>query len=278
MAIIKKVFLPKLYLINTIHGYRETVSTHYDPSILVKKGGVFNLLNKNILKQFNKTISISNTISQLYLDLGLTKNRFPVIHHGLDIDIEKLSKDDCTIENGTPFITVVGRLAEIKGQFYLIQAMPRILEHFPTCKLYILGQGPSESILKNAVNKLSLNNFVKFEGFQQNPYKYIKNAEVLVIPSIYEPFGLVYLEGMALKTPIVTFNIPIARELLQNEHTALFANKADPNDLAEKIIDLLNYPEKRKAMSNYAFEEYERKYRLENMVTKTFLFYQSIDK
>lgn len=277
MAIIKKIFLPNLHLINTLHGYRESVLTGYDPTTPIKTGGFFNFINKNVLKQFNSTISISETISQLYLDLGLTKTKFPVIHHGLEIDAKKVLEGYNFKTETSPIIAVVGRLATLKGQIYLVNAMPYILEMFPTCKLYIVGVGPAEESLKNSVNSLSLQSSVKFEGFQSNPYKYIMNADVLVIPSLYEPFGLVFLEGMALKTPIVSFNIPIATELLRQGHSAVLANKGDEKDLAEKIIYLLQHPKQAKTISNNAFEEYKNRYRLADMATNTARFYESLE-
>ena len=103
-------------------------------------------------------------------------------------------------------------------------------------------------------------------------------SDVIILPSLFEPFGLVYIEAFALKTPVVAFNTPAGNEIMVNNETALLVDKGDSKALAEKIIYLLKNTEERNKITNQAFEKYKNSFTTEIMVKNTAKWYLSLGK
>ena len=87
---------------------------------------------------------------------------------------------------------IAGRLEAIKGHSYLLEAMPKVLQQFPDCVLLVLGEGSLKETLIAQSKSLGIEKSVFFLGFQPDPYSYIANSDMIVLPSLFEPFGLVY--------------------------------------------------------------------------------------
>ena len=113
-------------------------------------------------------------------------------------------------------------------------------------------------------------------GFVEQPYQYINNSDIVIQPSFFESFGLVFLEGLALKTPIIAFDVPAGNEILENDKTALLVNKGDSKALAEKIIYLLQNPAVAKQIAANAYEKYKNEFTTEAMVKKMAAWYKSL--
>ena len=138
-------------------------------------------------------------------------------------------------------ILFVGRLATQKGCEYLIRAMPQILSRH-NAKLIIVGDGPSRSYLESEVNRLGLSSRVKFTGFlsDQEMSKLMKSADVLVVPSVYEPFGIVALEGMIAGVPVVASNVDGLSEIIRHEENGLHVYPADSSSISWGIDRILS--------------------------------------
>jgi len=96
----------------------------------------------------------------------------------------------------------VGRLAKQKNWSLLLHAVA-FLKDILDVRLIILGDGPERSFLLKTVKSLGLEGLVDFPGFQENPYAWIAKADILVLPSMEESFGLVLLESMVCGVPVV---------------------------------------------------------------------------
>ena len=105
------------------------------------------------------------------------------------------------------------------------------------------------------------------------PYSYISNSDVIILPSLFEPFGLVYIEALALKIPIVAFDTPAGNEILQNNETALLVKKEDSGALAEQIIYLLRNRGERDGLAQRGYAKYQGSYTTEIMIKNTAEWY-----
>ena len=85
-----------------------------------------------------------------------------------------------------------------------------------------------------------------------------------------------FIEGLALKTPIIAFDVPAGNEILENNETALLVTKGDSKALAEKIIYLLKNPEVSKQIAENAYEKYKKEFTTEAMVKKMAAWYKSL--
>jgi glycogen(starch) synthase len=152
--------------------------------------------------------------------------------------------------NSQKIILFVGRLSPIKGPHLLIQAIPRIIKKFPDVIFLFIGEGPLSSCLHQMVRDLNIAQFVKFLGFISNSEmpKYFALADLCVMPSLYEPFGLVALESLASGTPLLASNRGGLGELHQILEAFPLLNPITPLSISEKIIALLRNNEALKSL------------------------------
>ncbi|MBK8519590.1 MAG: glycosyltransferase family 4 protein [Chitinophagaceae bacterium] len=275
-AVLKTFYNKNIRIISTKHGYQEKVLQQYDPINYKKPNDLYYHLTKYILRKIDINIAVSKAMSDLYFNLGMCKTHFPYIHHGITFpEFDKPALGESYRKASHQLITV-GRIEIIKGHHFLIDAMPAILEAFPQTKLLILGDGTEKANCEKQVKDANLQNNVEFMGFVQQPYQYINHSDIVIQPSFFESFGLVFIEGLALKTPIVAFDVPAGNEILENEKTALLVNKGDSKALADKIIYLLKNPDVAKQIADNAYEKYKNEFTTEAMVKKMAAWYKSL--
>ena len=271
-ALIKEFFNRRLYLISTKHGYQEKVMCDYIKKDFKIPKNLLYYVTKYVLRKTDINLAVSKYIADFFINLEFTKLSFPVVHHGIDIPY-KLFQDKK--QNGFEII-IVGRLEILKGQFYVIEALPQILKQFPNCKLTLVGNGSYEAKLKKLVDKLNLADKVLFLGFQKDPYELIANADIILIPSLAEAFGLVFLEAMAIGTPIIAFDVPAGNEILVNYKTGVLVTVGDVEAIAAKCISLFSNLEERKKLAFNAHEDYLQNYTKQAMVDNTEIFLKSL--
>jgi len=138
-----------------------------------------------------------------------------------------------------------GRLIPEKRIDLLIDAIPALLDGFPSLTVLILGEGPVRPGLEQQASRLGIGDHVSFAGFLADPVAVtglMKSSGVYVSPSIREGFGMAALEAMACGVPVVTVDHPrnAVRERI-TPGTGRIA-RPDPEDLAEKIRECLEDP------------------------------------
>lgn len=275
-AVLKTFFNKNIRIISTKHGYQEKVLQQYDPVNYKKPNDLYYHITKYILRKIDINIAVSKAMADLYFNLGMCKSHFPYIHHGITFPEFDNPTQGESYRKANPQLITVGRIEIIKGHHILIDAMPEILQAFPQTKLLILGDGTEKANCEKQVTDASLQNHVEFMGFVQQPYQYISNSDIIIQPSFFESFGLVFIEGLALKTPIIAFDVPAGNEILENDKTALLVSKGDSKALAQKIIYLLQHPEVAKRIADNAYEKYKNEFTTEAMVKKMAAWYKSL--
>ena len=272
----KKIFNSKLEIVSTKHGYDERVLEVFEPGkpIDIKKN-LYYRVTKLSIKYITKNLAVSKGISDLYVALQLCSANFTVIHHGVDIKAFDPNAYASECKVGNPQLIIVGRIETFKGHRYLIDAMPEIVKHYPSCVLVILGEGSIKDALAERVNNLGLQKNIYFMGFQSHPYSYISQSDIIVLPSLFEPFGLVYIEAFALRVPVVAFDTPAGNELMENNITAIMVPKSNSTELAAKIIALLGDDSERARLSNNAYNLYLEKFTTATMIKNTAAWYKT---
>ncbi len=274
-AVLKNFYNKKVRIISTKHGYQEKVLQQYDPINYKKPNDLYYHITKYILRKIDINIAVSKAMADLYFNLGISNTHFPYIHHGITFpEFDKANNE--SFRKASPQLITVGRVEIIKGHHFLIDAMPAILEAFPQTKLLILGEGNEKAKCEEQVKNMGLQNNVEFMGFVQQPYQYISNSDIVIQPSFFESFGLVFIEGLALKTPIIAFDVPAGNEILENDRTALLVNKGDSKALADKIIYLLQNPAIAKQIAENAYKKYKKEFTTEAMVEKMAAWYKGL--
>lgn len=124
-------------------------------------------------------------------------------------------------------ILVVGRLSFEKGVDRLIDVCKRLKSDGCSFKIHLLGDGPMRENLQDEVKTLNLSDYIEFEGFTDNPYRYMSKADLILIPSRSEALSTVVIESLILGKAIVTTLCPGMEELLGNSEYGVIVENSD---------------------------------------------------
>ncbi|HEV8111160.1 MAG TPA: glycosyltransferase [Planctomycetota bacterium] len=140
-----------------------------------------------------------------------------------------------------PIVLFLGRVTFQKGPDYFLEAAARVIHIEPRVKFVMSGSGDMLPVMIERAAKLGLARHVHFTGFLkgEDVERMYAMADIYVMPSVSEPFGITPLEAMALDTPVVLSRQSGVSEVLRN---ALKVDFWDVDDIANKILALLRYP------------------------------------
>jgi glycogen(starch) synthase len=179
---------------------------------------------------------------------------------------------------GEKLILCVGRLVPQKGIEYFIRAIPSIAKRYPEAKFIIVGEGWSRDILEAEARASGQGRKVQFTGFasDQEVINLMTSADVLVVPSVYEPFGIVALEGMATGVPVVASQVGGLSEVIEHDRTGLFVFPRSPESIAWGIDRVLSDPDHAKWLIENAKEKLHKAYSWEAVAMKTVEVYRKV--
>lgn len=184
--------------------------------------------------------------------LNTPPNKIDVIPNGVDVtpfvtlDAEDLSAFRARYALPSEKLVVsVGRLVDEKGMQVLVRAAPEVLAAVPETKFVIAGKGPQADYLAGLVDELGLQGKVLLAGFisDEDRNRLYKTAQCAVFPSLYEPFGIVALEAMAARVPVVVSEVGGLGEIIQHAETGITVYPNNPASCAWGIIHTLQHPE-----------------------------------
>jgi glycosyltransferase involved in cell wall biosynthesis len=177
-----------------------------------------------------------------------TSSKIYVIPNGVDFDYIQNIQSQNQLKH--PSILFVGGLRKVKGIDLLLRAVPIIGEKTPNLHLYVAGSGREEKKLKRLVKELKIEKKVKFLGFVSGNEKYVyyKSVDICVFPSLYEPFGVVIVEAMACGKPVVASRVGGIPFVVEDGKSGLLFESENVEELAEKVILLLEDKELRAKM------------------------------
>ena len=189
----------------------------------------------------------SGVADDLSEQTGILRERFRVIYNPVITD-ELHVAARATVEHPwfqpgePPVILAVGRLNKEKDFSMLVQAFRIVRNHRPA-RLMILGEGPDRTRVEQVVDDLSLNEDVALPGFEHNPYRFMSRAAVFALSSQWEGFGVVLVEAMALRMPIVSTNCTYGpAEILCNGKFGTLVPVEDHEAMARALLHALDNP------------------------------------
>ena len=148
-------------------------------------------------------------------------------------------------------LVAVGRITHVKGFLRLVDVKKKLDEQNINCELFIVGREDNKEFAKKLKDKIKqLGVEIHLIGHKENPYPYIKNADILINSSIHEGYGLVLAEGLLLETPVIGSDIKAFKEFANDEVFYVSNdNEKFANEAIEKIKLIMN-GEKKGSLSN----------------------------
>jgi len=167
-------------------------------------GGIYDdTLGRLIMKSCDRIIGNSKYTLDVTAPSGYPQEKRQVIYNGVDTKIYKKRKTRIKDELGCEHLILsVCRLLPQKGLDYLVQALPNIEADY---HYLMLGEGPEQAHLQGLVKKLGLEKRVTIMGrvSEERKMEIYSGADIFVLPSLYEPFGIVLIEAMAMECAVV---------------------------------------------------------------------------
>jgi len=171
----------------------------------------------------------------------------------------------------------IGRIVQEKGLGVLVEAMPRVLSVLPSAKFVIVGTGGYLNAARQRGHEL-VGAKVYFTGFipdADRDYLY-QVADVAVFPSLYEPFGIVALEAMAARCPVVVSDAGGLPEVVQHNETGIVTYANNPDSLAWGILHTLQHPDWTAARVENACRRVREAFNWQRIAYQTVAVYQRI--
>lgn len=212
----------------------------------------------------------------------LPGDKIRVVHNGVDplhfTNRSTKVRRDFYAAQDEQIVFFVGRLVREKGVQVLLEAIPHVLSRQPKTKFVIGGKGPYEGELKAMSERLGIGHRVYFTGYIDDEVRnaLYQWATVAVFPSLYEPFGIVALEAMAARTPVVVADTGGMGSIVDHGVDGLKAYVGDPNSLAENIVHVLASPDRGRMLQERAYRKVIGEYNWPHIAQRTKLVYEEV--
>lgn len=262
----------------TIHGYPKT------PEINRLTNIIWTFYEKTLMKvTLNKASKITCVSNWIATDGRLCnyKHKVNIIYNGINQDIIKDKNLNIEINLTKKFnlpknaqiICSVGRISKMKGFHSIIKIIPQLLIDFPNLYYFIIGADDGyKSVLVKLIKKLGIENHIIFTGFIDETLKYniIKESEVYIVPSLWEPFGLTALEGLAMEKIVITSGAGGLGEFLSRSKNVMYYDPDDSNTIINVIKKAINHKIK------YDQDEFLKRFNWRNIVEEYENLYNEI--
>lgn len=222
-------------------------------------------------KRINKIIYVSHDALNKYFFKNAIKNKVEVIYNS--VNVKKIRSEFYKKTKKKYDLIFVGRMEQIKDPLFFVSIVNSLKNK--NIKAVMLGDGKLTADVISKINDMNLSNNLFFKGFSSEPYKYINESKVCLIPSLNEGFSLVAIEAASLNVPIVARNTDGLSEVVNKLGGNLFNTK----EQAETNINkLLNDSELYRKKSNIAYENVKKNFDDYNFTKKIKEVYKSIEK
>jgi glycosyltransferase involved in cell wall biosynthesis len=178
------------------------------------------------------------------------------------------------IEASSPLVVCVARLEVEKDLPTLVAAMGKVIAQEPKARCVIVGEGAGRAALGAQIAQAELQDKVILAGFQRDSIRFIQAADLFVLPSVAEPFGLVILEAMALGKPVIATAAGGPREIVVHGETGLLVEPSHPEEMAGAILRLIRDPVALGRMGEKGRARFEHRYTTERMAQATLGVYE----
>ncbi len=174
-------------------------------------------------------------------------------------------------------VLFVGRLVFEKGVHVLVNAIPKVSEKV-NAKFVIVGNGYMKEQLSALVKNMGLAHKVLFTGFVEDDTlrKLQECADVSVVPSLFEPFGIVALEAMAAKSPVVVSDTGGLSEIVHHDADGVKTYTSNPDSLAWGIIKILSDAAHANWLKTNAYKKVQEKYNWDKIAQQTKIIYEAV--
>jgi len=234
----------EIYAILSKHNSQKLiVSRHNTEKFFPKVPKVFSSwISRIVLSKCSNVIAISKSVKKYLIESNeINRNQIiEVVYYGIDRnECNKLKIKQIKFFNDNFLIGTIARLVKQKNLEILLNAFAEIVKIQNNCRLIIVGEGRLKLKLIELSKKLKIDHLIIWQAKSENVFEILGQLNLFVLPSLYEGFGLVYLEAMCAEIPILSSNNNAALEIFGNNNKILF-DVNNYKELATKIKELMD--------------------------------------
>jgi glycosyltransferase involved in cell wall biosynthesis len=236
------------------------------------------------VRRADAVIGVSRFVAQTLVDGGAPSERVFAVHNSLDLDAWNPDVDGgpirraLGIDDDAPVVGIVSRLFRWKGHGHLLDALAIVKQDVPAVRLVIVGEddpradpgsGSYRAELEAQARRLGVQDHVIFTGFRTDIPQLMASFDVFAHPSWEEPFGMVFLEAMAMQKPVVAWRSGGAPEVIVDGETGVLAERGSIPSLAEALLGLVRDKERRRRLGTAGRRRVEEVFTPQHMCRST---------
>jgi glycosyltransferase involved in cell wall biosynthesis len=210
--------------------------------------------------------SYRNDVAKVFQTLD---QKIESIHNGVNFDEMARPSGDSDTDKLDYYLLCIAMHNEKKGLDVLLRAFAIIENVEPQLKLALVGDGPLRADLEALAMSLGISGKVRFLGRKGRPQvvRLMQRCEIFVLPSRAEPFGLVLIEAMACKKPVIATKVGGIPEIVEDGRSGMLVEPDNPNALAEALVTMLQNRDLRLSMANNGYAAVHEKFSSEAMAS-----------
>lgn len=217
-------------------------------------------LEREGMEMADVVIAVSEMTKNIIVrEYGIPPEKIRVVYNGIDEGTAPssggaLPRLRTLKKSGYRLVLFLGRVTLQKGPDYFLRAAKRVLERNPQVLFILSGSGDMENQVMHLAGELGIGGHVFFTGFLHGAERHevYEAADLFVMPSVSEPFGIAALEAMKVGTPVLMSKQSGVSEVVKH---ALKADFWDVDEMANKILSVVGYPALRQALAENAARE-----------------------
>lgn len=248
------------------------------PAVIPRRGIDYPLKNRwryrwayNVLATRIIANSLATKRALLLNAPWLNADRIEVIYNGIDLKpFAQTASQDLRSRWGVmpdePLLGFVGQLDERKGIHVLLAAFRRIKRAVPKTRLVLAGRGPLRAMIETEVRNQGWEDAVVLPGFLDDVVAVMQAIDILLLPSLWEGFGIVLIEAMAAGKPAISTNASSMPEIIADGQTGYIVPVGDDDALAQRTIELLQNAARREQFGRAARRRVAERFTMERMI------------
>jgi len=239
--------------------------------------GIYNHLDRMVLKKFNALAAVSDAVAHRLLAFGVPAEKIKTIANGIDVAaFERAQSLPLLKAEGSMVVGVVARLDLQKGFEYLLRAARTLCKTFQGLQIVIAGEGPDRDKIEDMIQQYGLQSNVVLAGQQSNMPSVYAAMDIFVLPSLNEGLPMTVLEAMAASKPVIATRVGAIGSVIQDGKNGLLVAPKDPEGLQNAIAGLLSDPERRRRLGGQAHAWVSQNYTSEAMALKYRDMYEEV--
>lgn len=252
-------------------GVPHVVSTEHNVNL--DEGWMKRCVKRRLTRRTDRIVAVSDAVRSYSVRVDrVPLGKVIVIPNG--VDCERFRPAPAASHDGIRFLSV-GRLVRQKGHDVLLDAFAVLRDRLPRATLDVVGDGSLRSMLEHLVRTYHLEGRVRFQGFQRDLPTWYRRADIVVLPSRWEGFGIAAIEASACGVPVVASAVGGLQEAVADGETGVLVPPEDPKLLADAMVELARDAPRRALMGHAARRRVEKEFDIQRVVERYEELYES---